>query len=171
MRTVIDLSRKAILLVLLAFCIQAAFAQKSKKEKDSAKTQLTRGLVEAKRFVFQAQFVSPMRGGRRHLTPGYTLLLSNDSLISDLPYFGRAYQAGYGSNDGGIKFTSTKFETAVKDRKKDGWDINIKPEDVTNIEILILTVHGSGTANLQVKTRDRQPISYDGYIEEPQTRK
>jgi hypothetical protein len=167
METVVDPSRKSVLLILLFCCLQPAFAQNPRKERDSIKAQVTKSLVEAKRFVFQAQFVSPMRGGRRNLTPGYTLLLSNDSLVSDLPYFGRAYQAGYGNNDGGIKFTSTKFETAVKNRKKEGWDLNIKPEDVNNVELLIITIHDSGSATLQIKTRDRQPISYDGYIEEP----
>ncbi|MBC7827008.1 MAG: DUF4251 domain-containing protein, partial [Chitinophagaceae bacterium] len=166
MATIIDYSRKAILLILLSASFSMLSAQNSKKAKDSIKAETTKSQVEAKRFVFQAQSASPMRGGRRNLTPGYTLLVSNDTLVSDLPYFGRAYSAGYGT-DGGIKFTSTKFESSVKSRKKEGWDLNIKPTDITNIEVLIITVHESGTASLQVKTRDRQPISFDGYIEEP----
>ena len=171
MESVLVLSRKAVLLLLLSASFSFVNAQGSKKEKDSIKAQTTKSLVEAKRFVFQAQSASPMRGGRRNLTYGYTLLMSNDSLVSDLPYMGRAYSAGYGSNDGGIKFTSTKFESTVTPRKKEGWDINVKPADVSNIELLIITVHESGSATLQVKTRDRQPISFDGYIEEPKSRK
>lgn len=171
MDTFIDFSRKAVLLLLLSVSFNFVIAQSSKKEKDSVKAQMTKSQVEAKSFVFQAQSASPMRGGRRNLTPGYTLLISNDTLVSDLPYFGRAYSAGYGTSDGGIKFTSTKFESTVKNRKKEGWEINVKPSDISNIEVLIITVHESGSASLQVKTRDRQPISFDGYIEEPKSRK
>ncbi|HTE25324.1 DUF4251 domain-containing protein [Flavitalea sp.] len=170
METIIDFSRKAVLLLLLSASFNFLSAQNSRKEKDSIKAQMTKSQVEAKSFVFQAQSASPMRGGRRNLTPGYTLLISNDTLVSDLPYFGRAYSAGYGT-DGGIKFISTKFESTVKNRKKEGWEINVKPTDISNIEVLIITVHESGSASLQVKTRDRQPISFDGYIEEPKSRK
>jgi hypothetical protein len=171
MESVLVFSRKAVLLLILSAIFNFATAQNSKKEKDSVKVQATRSQVESKRFVFQAQSASPMRGGRRNLTYGYTLLMSNDTIISDLPYYGRAYSAGYGSSDGGIKFTSTKFESTVTPRKKEGWDISVKPADVDYIEMLIITVHESGSATLQVKTRDRQPISFDGYIEEPKSRK
>jgi hypothetical protein len=171
MKTIIDFPGKVILLLLLSCCLHPAIAQNSRKERDSAKAVATKSQVEAKNFVFQAQSVTPMKGGRRQLTPGYTLSVSNDTVVCDLPYFGRAYQGGYGTSDGGIKFTSTKFEATVKNRKKEGWEVNVKPSDVSNIELLIITVHDSGSASLQVKTRDRQPISFDGYIEEPGARK
>lgn len=147
-------------------CFQMGYAQHSKKAKDSVKTVAVQNMIETKAYVFKVQSATPMKGGTKQLTTEYTIRVSTDSLISDLPYFGRAYQATPGSAEGGIKFTSTSFDYATVNRKKGGWNITIKPKDVKSIQELILTVFDNGSASLNVNCNDRQPISYSGYIEE-----
>ena len=119
-------------------------------------------MIESKRFVFEAQSMSPVKGSLRTLTPGYTIRVSPDTVVADLPYVGRAYQAGYGS-DGGIKFTATKFEYSVKDKKK-GWTANIETKEVTGSPRLIFSVFENGTARVVVYSNDRESISYSGII-------
>lgn len=146
-------------------CIHSAKAQDSKKSKDSAKATATKPLVESKQFIFNVESVTPMKGGTRNLSPGYSLKIKQDTIVSELPYFGRAYQASLSSTEGGIKFTSIDFDYTVKDRKKGGWDITIKPKDAGSVQELTLTVFDNANANLNVTANDRQPISFRGYIE------
>ena len=120
---------------------------------------------EKKEFVFKAQSATPMSGMTRQLTTDYDVRFLGDSVISYLPYFGRAYSAGYGEG-GGIDFTSTKFEYKVIERKKGGWAVSIKPKDVRDVQTMNFSISENGYATLQVNSNNRQPISFYGYIVE-----
>ena len=126
---------------------------------------VVQNFVKSKEFVFKAQTVMPMTGTSRQLTSDYDVKFLGDSIVAYLPYFGRAYSAGYGEG-GGIDFTSTKFDYKVKQRKKGGWDISIKPQDAKDIQQLNFTISENGYATLQVTSSNRQPISFNGYIVE-----
>jgi len=121
-------------------------------------------LVEGRQFIFHAQTALPSTGSSRQLTSEYDLKVLKDSLISYLPYFGRAYSAGYGATDGGLNFTSTKFDYKASRRKKGGWDISIKPSDVRDFREYSLSVSDNGYGTLRALTNNRQPISFSGYI-------
>ncbi|HRI19803.1 MAG TPA: DUF4251 domain-containing protein [Panacibacter sp.] len=157
---------KALFLLFIGACccIYAANAQDSKKVKDSLQAVAVKNLIEAKNYVFEVQSVTPMKGGTRQLTTGYTLKVLKDTVISDMPYFGRAYQASLDMSDAGVKFVSTDFEYTTVNRKKGGWDVSIKPNDVRNFKELTLTIYDNGSASLYVTPNDRQSISYRGYI-------
>lgn len=120
-------------------------------------------LIASKNFVFKAQTVLPQRGGMRQLTSDYDLRLFGDSVVSFLPFFGRAYVAPIGSDEGGIKFTSTDFTYDVTTGKK-GWDITILPKDTRDVRQLFLSVSANGYARLQVVSNNREGIAYNGYI-------
>lgn len=165
MKTAQRIIKAALVLFMGVACnLQQVHAQDSKKEKESAKAEAVKKITTAKTFVFHAESLTPMKGGVRHLSPGYTLKVSGDTVIADLPYFGRVYQPSL-SSDGGIKFTSTKFEYSSTDRKKGGWDIVIKPKDASNVQEVSLTVFEDGSSSLRISCSDRQPITYNGFIE------
>ena len=125
-----------------------------------------RELVETKHFVFHALSVTPQQGRMQQLTPGYDLVISGDSLIAFLPYFGRAFTAPINPTDGGIKFTSAKYEYNLSKFRKKRWEIKLQPSDVQEVQTLYLTVYNNGRANLRVNSTNRQSISFNGYIEE-----
>jgi Domain of unknown function (DUF4251) len=132
----------------------------SAQDKDST----IKNIVEARQFVFHAQTALPSTGGSRQLTSAYDLKVWKDSLVSYLPYFGRAYSTTYGATDGGLNFTSTNFDYKTSTRKKGGWEISIKPTDVTEFREFLLTISENGYGTLRALTNNRQPISFNGYI-------
>jgi hypothetical protein len=134
------------------------------------KETVIKNKVQERSFVFKVQSVSPMRGSMRQLTSEYDLRVTPDSIISWLPYFGRAYSAPINPSEAGIKFTSTNFNYTVATRNKNRWDITIKPKDATDINQLFLTVFANGSASLQVISNNRDPISFSGYISEENKR-
>jgi len=151
------------LYAILAFLVSTA---QSKKEKSAIQNEAIKAAVDDRRFIFQAQSVSPTGSPIRQLTSTYYFTVLPDSIISVLPYFGRSYQPAMGSQDGGMKFTSLKFDYTAKDRKKGGWDIKIKTEDVKGAPQAFLTISASGTTSLRITSNDRQSIQYNGVIEE-----
>lgn len=120
--------------------------------------------IDEKKFVFVAEYMRPMRGGQRYLTTRYTVKVSGDSLVCDLPYVGRLYSASMNPSDGGINFTSTKFEYTVKAKKK-GWDVSIKTQDRSPSVRMNITLFASGTGTINVNATDREAISYTGHLE------
>ena len=156
-----------ILVLTVSIGISVDNAQTSKSDKKAAKQALIRKSIEAQNYTFEANYVLPQRGGGHILTSEYDLRVTKDSVISYLPFFGRLYfDPPTGPNEGGIKFTSTKFKYEIKDKKKGGWEINIKPSDVKNLDRLLLNVSVDGYATLSVTSINRDFITFDGFIRE-----
>jgi hypothetical protein len=121
-------------------------------------------ILQHKNFTFKAQSAWPLQGTVVQLTAGYDMKVMQDSLNTYLPYFGRAFTAGYG-REGGINFTSSKFEYKLKEKSKGGWEISIKPTDTRDVTELTYSISANGYATLQVISTNRQAISYYGFIE------
>lgn len=150
---------RMILSILSLFIVLASSIQA--QDIDPATVQKA---VETKNYVFKAESATPQRGGFRTLTPEYELLVKPDTVVSYLPYYGRSYSAPINPSDAGIKFTSMNYEYSIKKKKKNRWDITIKPTDVSDIRDLNLTVFDNGRASLRVNSNTREAISFDGYL-------
>lgn len=146
--------------MLLVFGLADGKAQEQKEEQASIKS-----LVESQRYVFLAENAIPLRGRSIFLSPGYTLSVTPDTIISSLPYYGRAYQAPMSPNDAGIKFTSTDFTYTVKE-KKGRWEVFVKVKDAGASQ-LNLGIGTDGSASLRVTSMDKQSISFQGRISKP----
>lgn len=155
------------LLLLGSFMPIVTRAQSSKKEKEAARSAQVQKEVEGRKYFMDVESAVPQGGRLKHLSPGYFLRLSGDSLVSHLPYFGQAYSSA-GISDGGYDFTSTDFEYTVSERKKGGWDITIKTKDLQQNAQLFLTIFQNGEASLQITSMSRQSISYSGSLTEKQ---
>jgi hypothetical protein len=93
----------------------------------------------------------------------YDLSIRKDSIVSYLPYFGRAYTAPISPSDVDFFFTSTKFTYNMTPTRR-GWTVSIKPTDQNYIQELYLTIFDNGTASLNVTSINRSFVSYDGYM-------
>lgn len=145
----------------------------------------TKQIVEDKNFTFVASSALPMNsteinavlskmsganggGGQINLVgSNYDVRITPDSLIVDLPYYGRAFSASMARDDAGYKFTSTKFIQETTPVKKGGWQITISPQDVKDGVRMSLTISPNGYASLNVNSNNKQSISYNGYLVAP----
>ena len=123
-------------------------------------------MVESGQYIFVAEFAIPMSGRTITLTSEYDLAVSRDSLIAYLPYYGRAYQAPLDPAQGGIKFTSVKFDYKTTKAKKGSWDISMATKDQSDNNRLSLHIASNGRATLVVTGTFRQSITFTGYIKE-----
>jgi len=146
------------ILLFILFLPVLGFAQKKSAEEVKA-------MLDAKNFTIDANQAFGTRGRMISLTPGYTLVVSPENVKGDLPFFGRSYQATPGSTDVGLKFDFSEFSYELKDRKKKGWDITIKPtssgEDVRTI---LLSIQETGNVSMRVISNGKDAMSYNGMI-------
>ncbi|WP_254639964.1 DUF4251 domain-containing protein [Chitinophaga sp. GbtcB8] len=154
----------SLFLIMAITCCGQLFAQDNKKDK-------IKNLVASQSYVFKAQTALPMSGRTRQLTSEYEVKVAKDSVITYLPYFGRAYTAPLDPSKGGIQFTSRKFDYTVNNAKKGGWNIQISPKDADDVRQMVLMLSEDGYGTLQVTSNNRQPIMFNGYITEREPRK
>ena len=157
----------SVLIIFLLFVTYNANAQQSAKQiKQQQKAASIKNKISDQKYTFVAQYAQPLSYEQRYLTSDYDLRVTKDSVIAYLPYFGRVYMdAPYNSTDDGIKFTSTKFNYKISPKKKGGWTIYINLNDVRRTSKLILDVYTNGSASLQAMSNSRDPISFNGYIQ------
>ena len=130
-------------------------------------------MVNSSQFVFVADRMSPMRGGTKNLTSRYTVKVMKNNLNSNLPYVGRATQAPANMTGGGIKFITSKFSYDVVSKKEGQWYIIAKPGDDLGdllVQQLSFTIFSNGSANLNVTSTNRDPISFSGHLEKLKTK-
>jgi Domain of unknown function (DUF4251) len=149
--------KQFLLLLIIAFSFSLLKAQD--------KTGVIKKIVQAQEYVFTPQTAHPIAMRTINLSSGFDLQISKDSIIAYLPYYGRANSAPLSPNEtGGITFTSTKFQYAITLAKNGGWDVLIKPEDVTEIRMINLSISEEGYTTVYVTSNSRQAISFNGRI-------
>lgn len=164
------LNKIALVAAFIFIGVNVTNAQ-TKAEKKAARQAEIKKMIEDQNFVFKANYALPMRGGSRALTSDYDLVITKDTIISFLPYFGRSYVApNLGSSDGGIKINTTKFGYSLTTKKSGNWVIMIKPKernlaDWRDVQTFNLNISPDGYGSLQVTSSNRDPISFNGYVE------
>ena len=121
-------------------------------------------LVDSGNYVFHAQSATSMGGRIRQLETDYTVTITKGKITAALPYFGEAYSAPTDPTESGIQLTSTVFNYSVKPRKKDGWNVMIKPKDDKSVQQISLSITSEGYISAQVVGGNRQPINFTGVI-------
>jgi len=148
----------------------------SQKTTDSS---IVNSVVSSEEFTFHAERANPMNYDVINALNGipnnpstrilqldagsYTIELKKGKMEVVLPYFGRAFNASYGK-DNSYRFTSKDYTITKSQTKKGNWIFKIKPNDVNNVSDINIEVYKNGKAFTSIRSNDRQPITYDGYI-------
>lgn len=159
-----------LFVVTLGALILACASSQTIAERNE-KAERIRESVENFNFIFDARYAQPLNYRSIYLSPYYNVKVSPDTVEAYLPYFGRAYTAPMDPLEGGIKFTSKKFNYEITEGKKSGnWLIKIQTEDVNRQYTLYFDIWDNGNTRLNVQDQNRQAISFDGNIDERNSR-
>ena len=158
-------TKKQILMLLLALLVGfPTLSAQSKKEKKEQKKEAVKKIIASENYKIDVQTALPMRGRSIPLTSPYSLEIRNDSVISYLPYFGRAYSIPYGGGDG-LNFRAPLKECSMEMDKKGNAVIEFiarNPEDRFEFRA---KVYSNGSASIDVNMQNRQSISFQGELE------
>lgn len=160
------MNNKIVSIILVIIFVPLLFFMGCTSSKNIAPLQAGEAfqLVDHQQFIFVADKVLPFRGGVRNLTSEYNISVKKDSLVSYLPFFGRATQAPMNPSEGGIQFTSTDFSYKVVSGKKNRKDVTIIPNDQRDIQQLHFIIFDNGTGTLNVTSTYRDPITFNGHL-------
>jgi hypothetical protein len=147
--------------------------------------ETTLKIVADKNYTFVANTAMPMSnndinkvlammpgsqgGGSINLTGSqYDVKVTKDSIVAYLPYYGRSFSAPMDPTQGGIKFTSKDFTYTESKNKKGSYTIQINTKDVKRENYLFtINISTNGYASLTASSMNKQPIIFNGYLDEP----
>lgn len=141
---------------------QSLFAQ-SKKEKREQKEMQVKEMLESGRFIIDINRAVPMSGRAVNLTSPYSLELRGDSVLSYLPYFGRAYSAPYGGGKG-LNFTETVSEYDLSYDKKEAVRIKFRTRTDEDNYAFNIQVFPNGSSTISVTPVNKQGITFYGEV-------
>ncbi|KIA95504.1 hypothetical protein OC25_06620 [Pedobacter kyungheensis] len=163
-------------LAFISFATQL-FAQTNK--------ETTSRIVGDKNYIFVANTAIPManndinkvlmmmpggQGGSSINLSGsqYDVKVTKDSVVAYLPYYGRAFSAPMDPTQGGIKFTSKDFSYTETKNKRGAYTIQINTKDVSRENYrFTINISTNGYASLTATSVNKQPILFNGYLDEP----
>ena len=149
----------ALTLTLLGCATTAEqVAQKAEKAKKVA------AALADRHFTVEVQRMHPLRGRAVNVSYGYELTVKGDTLVSYLPYFGRAYNVPLGGGKG-LNFTN-RIDTYHTWQPKAGLThIEISTTNEEDTYQYSLDIFDNGSTSISVQMRQREWISYDGNVE------
>ena len=125
---------------------------------------LVKSALNNREYKIAIDRMYPMRGSSRSVSFGYSVEVRNDSLISYLPYFGRAYNVPYGGGKG-LNFSAPigSYQEYMKRNGQRHIVIGVTNEEDTYL--YTIDVFDNGNSSVEVRARERERISYSGNVD------
>lgn len=141
---------------------QSLFAQ-SKQDRKEQKEKAVKEIVDSDRIKIDVDRAVPMAGRSVNLTSPYSLEMHGDSILSFLPYFGRAYAAPYGGGEG-LTFKEVATEKEQTSKKKGRSEIKFRVKTQEDVYTFRVEVYPNGSATINVTPVNKQAITFYGDV-------
>ena len=152
-----------IIIVLAAALVGCATTAERMEREAGTATQVSEALA-SRHYTINVLMMYPQRGRAVNLTTNYSVEVKGDSLISYLPYFGRAYNVPYGGGKG-LNFIAPITGYQTETDRKGITRVVLTSENEEDHYRYILEVSSSGDSYIQVQSRQRDFIRYSGRMD------
>ena len=160
----------AIVVVLSAAATACSSSRLTKEEKAQIETRRAEYVINSinsQQFTIEMDRVTPYRGISRSLSYGYLLAVKGDTIVSYLPYFGKAYSLPYGGGKG-LNFESTiTSQRLMRNNKKMLTTLHLFTTNDEDTYQYMVEIFDNGRSHVEVRSRLGEAISFDGYMKLP----
>lgn len=155
---------KKLLAMMMAFALLSGCATGVERaEKRALKAAQVATSLASRHYKVDVRMMYPLRGKASHVNGSYSLEVKGDTLMSYLPYFGRAYSLPYGGGKG-LNFTETigRYESATDEKGRT--QVAIVVNNGEDVFTYMLEVYDNGSATIDVYARERESIRFSGEL-------
>lgn len=154
-------------LLLVAVIGAPALSAQTKKEKKEMKQKAVKELVLSEKYKIDVDRAIPARGRSVSLTSPYSIEIRNDSVISHLPYYGRAYSIPYGGGEG-LNFKAPISDYKIEWDKKGTAKVRFIAQSTEDRFSFNIDIFSNGSSSIFVNMQNRQSISFQGDLDIPE---
>lgn len=159
------LMKKTVFLFLIVALLSAcAVSEQAKMERAARKELLAKQVregIENRHFTIDVRMAHPLRGRPLQLSSPYDLEVKGDTIVSYLPYFGRAYYVPYGGGKG-LNFVGKITSYEVAQGRKGEYLISMGVDNEEDNLLYLVTLFDSGSATVDVASKNRDRIYFTG---------
>ncbi|MDD6553320.1 MAG: DUF4251 domain-containing protein [Prevotellaceae bacterium] len=152
-----------ILSMLTVSCTGTRLTSAEKAQLSVKRVENVKKMINDRHYCIDINEMQPMAGPSRHLDDGYSLEVHGDSIISYLPYFGRAYNVPYGGGKG-LNFTATIGHYTMTVPKDGEYLIKMNIDNGEDQLTYQLDIFTNGKSYVSVWAKEREPISFYGEL-------
>ena len=164
MKKTINIILTVMAVLMLVACSSLTPAEKA--ERRAKRAQAVEQALAARHYRVSVNMMYPRNGKAKTVSSDYGLEVKGDTLVSYLPYFGRAYNVPYGGGKG-LNFTETFTEYHSKKLSNGATQVLIKVKNEEDVYEFILEIFDNGSTSIDMNSRERESINYSGNIELP----
>lgn len=160
---------KHVLIMAVAACCLVACATTNDKadraDRHRRVAAMVADSVERRTLTIEVDYATPTRFAPRHLTSRYTVRIDGDTIVSALPFFGRAYRANLSNPQRGPLDFAAPIEAYECDRpRKDRQDLRLKTRNGMEVLTYRISIFDNGRASVDVVSTDRDAIGFTGQM-------
>ena len=154
--------KKTFFVLIVTLLSVPSFAQ-SREDRRAAQAAAVMNMLNDTTYTIHVATALPMGWRTVNLSSYYSLEVAKDTVISCLPYFGRAYSVPYGGGKG-LVFDGKAEDYRMTENKDGGREITFSVMNEEDKYRFSLSVYPGGSAYISVNSGKRQPISYTGRV-------
>lgn len=143
-----------------SFLFMACATQEERAARKAEQAKMVTEALNVRKYKIDITRMIPSKGPAKSVS-SYSIEVRNDSLISYLPYVGRAYSVPYGGGNG-LNFSAPISNYKESKGKNGARDIEISVTNSEDTYKYSLKVYDNGNSSLNVQSRQREQISYSG---------
>lgn len=138
--------------------------QQERAEQREKRRQAVAEAIATRRLHIDVSMMNTLRYGTKSVSPDFYLELRGDTLCSYLPYLGQAFQASMMSPTIGLNFEEPilRYTESRTKANKTRLELDVKTQEDTYH--YLIDVYETGEAQLQVRSVNRDPVSFDGSV-------
>lgn len=138
--------------------------QQERAEQREKRRQAVAEAIATRRLHIDVSMMNTLRYGTKSVSPDFYLELRGDTLCSYLPYLGQAFQASMMSPTIGLNFEEPilQYTESKPKANKTRLELDVKTQEDTYH--YLIDVYETGEAQLQVRSVNRDPVSFDGSV-------
>jgi len=162
------MKKYTLLFLMAAFLLGSCATQQNRVERKEQMRKAVAEAVDKRQMHIGINSMVTMRYGTRMVSSDFFLELRGDTIRSYLPYLGQAHRAPVTWASQGLDFEAQVNAIEENHPKKNL--TRLKMEVNTNEDKLLYTVelYDTGKAYIHVQSLHRDPISFDGELENAQ---
>jgi len=153
--------KKWMIFIVVAVALMGCATSAERMEREARVAAQVSEALGNRHYTIQIQMMYPRRRGAVNVTSDFTLEVKGDTLVSYLPYFGRAYNIPYGGGNG-MNFTAPIQDYQSVKVKKDLTRIMLTTENDAGPLLFEMEIYDNGSTSIWVRARERDDIQYSG---------
>lgn len=152
-----------LILSVLAFVACSTLTPAEKEAQRVARAQAVEKMLADRHYTINVQMLYPHRGAAKNVSGTYSLEVRGDTLVSYLPYLGRAYQVPYGGGKG-LNFSEIISHYSSAKDAKGQTHVTIGLTNDEDTYQFTLSIFDDGSTTIDVLSKQRDPITFSGMM-------